>query len=231
MSDSDYFNFENKELDFPFYNNNPHVSKMGWIVLIISMFVSFLVLGLSSNEIKGGILFCSILLIAVLHYLDWDYKAIFQRPKKSEIKLAVLLFVGYIVYAVIVGSVLDLLSLSSSGVVSESSVTIYTLISLFPSLMGEELFKFIPFMLFMRLIYKFSNNRKVSITISMILVMLFFALLHLMDLQSLVSVIAIQGFGSIFEFYGYIKTKNLWIPYITHLCTDLILFSVILFAL
>ncbi|RAP53240.1 MAG: hypothetical protein BZ137_07255 [Methanosphaera sp. rholeuAM130] len=231
MSDSDYFNFENKELDFPFYNNNPHVSKMGWIVLIISMFVSFLVLGLSSNEIKGGILFCSILLIAVLHYLDWDYKAIFQRPKKSEIKLAVLLFVGYIVYAVIVGSVLDLLSLSGSGVVSESSVTIYTLISLFPSLMGEELFKFIPFMLFMRLIYKFSNNRKVSITISMILVMLFFALLHLMDLQSLVSVIAIQGFGSIFEFYGYIKTKNLWIPYITHLCTDLILFSVILFAL
>ncbi|MBO7718679.1 MAG: CPBP family intramembrane metalloprotease [Methanosphaera sp.] len=62
----------------------------------------------------------------------------------------------------------------------------------------------------------------------MIAVMIFFAFMHLPDMQSIVSVLALQGFGSIFEFYGYIKTKNLLISYLTHLFTDLTLFSLLL---
>ncbi|MBR3213487.1 MAG: CPBP family intramembrane metalloprotease [Methanosphaera sp.] len=68
--------------------------------------------------------------------------------------------------------------------------------------------------------YKYTGNRKVSIMVSMIIVMIFFALLHLTDMKSLVSVLALQGFGPIFEFYGYVKIKNLLVPYITHLCTE-----------
>lgn len=231
MSNLDYFNFENKNRDFPFYKNNPHIPKTGWIVLFLFVFISFIAMSICNNEIIGGLLFCIIPLVAVLHYLKWDYKAIFQKPQKSEIKLAIILFIGYIVYAMIMGIILESLSLSGSGVVNESQLTVITLISLPGFLMGEELLKFIPFMFFLRLMYKYTGNRKVSVIVSMSIVMIFFALLHLMDMESLVSVLVLQGFGSIFEFYGYIKTKNLIIPYITHLCTDLLLFSIILLVI
>ncbi|MBQ6444029.1 MAG: CPBP family intramembrane metalloprotease [Methanosphaera sp.] len=79
--------------------------------------------------------------------------------------------------------------------------------------------------------YKYTDNHKVSIIVSMIIVMIFFALLHLTDMKSLVSVLVLQGFGSIFEFYGYVKTKNLLAPYITHLCTDMFIFILVLSGL
>ena len=97
--------------------------------------------------------------------------------------------------------------------------------------MGEELIKFIPFIFFLRLFYKYSNNRKLSVVVSMILVMAFFGLLHAMDTKSILSVLLLQGAGSIFEFYGYIKTKNILISYITHLCTDVFLFILIIMGL
>jgi len=65
----------------------------------------------------------------------------------------------------------------------------------------------------------------------MFIVMMFFALLHLSDLHSIVSVIVLQGFGTIFEFYGYLKTKNIFISYLTHLLTDLSLFIIMLIGL
>ena len=97
--------------------------------------------------------------------------------------------------------------------------------------MGEELIKLIPFLFFLRLFFKFSNNRKLSIVAAMILVMVFFAMLHLMDLKSLPSVLLIQGLGSIFEFYGYIKTKNVFVSYITHLLTDVFIFTLVILGM
>jgi membrane protease YdiL (CAAX protease family) len=129
------------------------------------------------------------------------------------------------------GYALYLLSLSGSALVNENSVTFITILSLFPSLMGEELIKFIPLMFFLRIIYKYTENRKLSIILSMFIVMMFFALLHLSDLHSIVSVIVLQGFGTIFEFYGYLKTKNIFISYLTHLLTDLSLFIIMLIGL
>lgn len=228
MSSIDWFSFEKKNRDFPFYRKNPHVSKRGWIVLLFSIIIGYFVMGLVPDELVSGVLFFLIMLLPVVYYLDWDYKAIFQKPEAREVGLAVLLFVGYIVYTVVMVSVLDVFSLTGSSVVSSCSITPYYTLALFPLLMGEELFKFIPFMFFMRIVYKFSENRKLSVILSMIIIMVFFALLHAMDMKSIVSVLVLQGFGSIFEFYGYIKTKNLLISYITHLCTDLSIFLLFL---
>jgi len=231
MLNSEFFNFENKHLDFPFYKKNPYVPKIGWIILFLSMIIALLAEGIINNELVSGILFCLIPLITILYYLKWDYKRIFQRPSANDIILAVALFIGYIIYALIMGYALDLLSLSGSALVNENSVTFITILSLFPSLMGEELIKFIPLMFFLRIIYKYTENRKLSIILSMFIVMMFFALLHLSDLHSIVSVIVLQGFGTIFEFYGYLKTKNIFISYLTHLLTDLTLFIIMLIGL
>ena len=231
MSNIDYFKFENKDLDFPVYKKNPHIPKSGWIVLLIAMIAGFIMQGLTKNEMIDSILFCFIVLIPLLYYLKWDYKALFQKPKAKEIGLAIALFVGYIVYSFAMGSVLDYFSLTATPTLEGVSITLESIPPLLFSLMGEELIKLIPFLFFLRLFYKYSNNRKLSIVAAMVLVMVFFAMLHLMDLKSLPSVLLMQGLGSIFEFYGYIKTKNVFISYITHLLTDVFIFALIIMGM
>ena len=218
MSNDDYFNFENEDRDFPFYKKNPYVPKSGWIVLIVASIVGMLMQGLTGNEI----------LVPVLYYLKWDYTAIFQKPKSKEVLLAIGLFVGYMIYSLAVGSVLDYYGWSATPTIAENSLNIASIVALLFSLMGEELIKFVPFMLFLRILYKYSNNRKLSVVVSMLIVMVFFALLHAMDFRSLFSVLVLQGLGSIFEFIGYIKTKNIMVSYITHLCTDVFIFVLII---
>ena len=227
MSNIDYFKFDNKDLDFPVYKKNPYIPKSGWIVLIIAIILGFLMQGLTGNEMIDSILFCFIVLIPLLYYLKWDFKALFQKPKAKEIGLAVALFAGYLIYSYTVGSVLDYFSLTGTSTLEGVSITWASIPPLLFSLMGEELIKLIPFLLFLRIFYKYSNNRKLSIVAAMLLVMVFFAMLHLMDLKSLLSVLLMQGLGSIFEFYGYIKTKNVFISYITHLLTDVFIFALI----
>ena len=231
MSDIDYFKFEKKDLDFPIYKNNPYVPKSGWVVLFIAIFIGMLMQGLTGSELIDGILFVAIVLIPLLYYLKWDYKAIFQKPTSREILLAIALFAGYIISSLLLGSVLEYFTISSTPTVDENTISVMSLFPLLFSLMGEELIKFIPFIFFLRLFYKYSNNRKLSVVVSMILVMAFFGLLHAMDTKSILSVLLLQGAGSIFEFYGYIKTKNILISYITHLCTDVFLFILIIMGL
>ena len=124
------------------------------------------------------------------------------------------MFAGYILYAICVGSILDYFDLSGVQQSADSmGITLESTIGLIFSMMGEELIKFIPLMFFMRIIYKYSQNRKLSISVSTIIVLIGFGLLHYMPpYSSLISVLALQGFGSIFEMYGYIKTKNIFVP-------------------
>jgi hypothetical protein len=231
MSNIDYFKFENKDLDFPIYKKNPYISKLKWVILFFACMIGFLVQGLSGSEIVDGILFVAVILIPLLYFLKWDYKAIFQKPKSREIALALALFVGYMIYSVVLGSALDYFAMSPTPTVVEDSISYTSLFSLLFALMGEELIKLIPFIFFLRIFYKYSNNRKLSIIVSMILVMALFGLLHVMDVKSIAGSLLLQGAGSIFEFYGYIKTKNILISYITHLSTDVFIFLLIIFGL
>lgn len=221
--------------DFPFYKHNPRISKFGWFVLLLSVPVAFLIYSLmSDSEIVGGILFCLIMLIPLLYFSKWDYSLMFRKPTKNEIILGCLMFVGYMVYAIVVGMVLE--SFGLSGVEASSAeamgVTVESTIGLIFSMMGEELLKFIPLMFLMRLVYKFSENLKLSSVISVTIVLISFGLLHYAPPTStLVSVLLLQGLGSMFEMYGYLKTKNLFVPYISHLLTDAFSFILILCGL
>ena len=95
--------------------------------------------------------------------------------------------------------------------------------------MGEELLKFIPLMLLLRIFYKYSNNRKLSIALSTAIVMMGFGFLHYAPgYTTMISALALQGFGTIFEMYGYLKTKNIFVPYISHILTDAVAFILIM---
>ena len=216
--------------DFPYYKHNPRLSKTAWIVLLVLIPISLLTYSLIGifSEFIGSIVFCALLLIPLLYFSNWDVSLIFHKPSRDEIILAVLMFIGYIVYAIVVGSVLDSFALSGVSDTAYEVVDIESIVSLVYSMMGEELIKFIPLMFFLRVFFKYTNNRTLSITLSSIIIMIAFGLLHYYPpYMTLISVLVLQGAGSIFEIYAYVKTKNLLISYLSHLLTDMIIFCLL----
>ena len=174
--------------DFPYYNENPKMSKIGWLVLLICIPVAYYANGfvsVFSNEIIGSISFLLILLIPLLYFSNWDYSLFFQKPTKNEFILAVLMCLAYIVYSSILTNLLGTWGIPDVG---NSNANIVTIVSLIFSMMAEELIKFIPLMFLLRVLF--------------------------------LSVLVIQGAGSIFHLYVYLKTKNLFASYLSHLMTD-----------
>lgn len=230
MTVIDRFKFEDEGYDFPFYNKNPYIPKWGWVVLFVAFIVGT-VLAVITQKLPLIILGCIVFIVPVLYFLKWDYKAIFRMPSRKDLVLIVALFVGYIVYGMVMEMILKQFGIVSPGTMGSEPVTIMTLVTSIFSLMGEEFFKFIPFIFFLRVIYKLSNNRRLAVIISVAIIMVMFACFHAYNPTMLIFALFVQGFGSIFEFYGYIKTKNLIVPYLTHLLTDEIIFIIALLGI
>lgn len=100
-------------------------------------------------------------------------------------------------------------------------LTLLSVVNMVIQLMGEELFKVILLIIFMYVTYKFLN-RKQSIIVSLIITMAAFGLLHAGFYGGVVNVLLIQGLGSIFEMFLYLKTKNIMVSYASHLLYDLV---------
>ena len=208
--------------DFPFYNEIPKMSKIGWLVLLVSVPValfSFRYVCFYTNEFAGSIVFLLIMLIPLLYFSDWDYSLFFRKPTKDELILAVVMFLAFFIYSLIMTYLLDASGLASTG---SGDADIVPIISLVFSMMAEELMKFIPLMFLLRVLFKYTSNRRMSIVVSSAVTLVFFALIHLEPGVSLLSVLLIQGLGSLFHLYVYLKTKNLFASYLSHLMTDAI---------
>ena len=206
--------------DFPFYDENPRMSKIGWLVLLVSVPValfSFRYVDFYTNEFVASIFFLLIMLIPLLYFSDWDYSLFFRKPTKNELILAVVMFLAFFIYSFIMSNLLDASGLAS---IASGEENIISIISLVFSMMAEELMKFIPLMFLLRVFFKYTSNRRLSIMLSSAVTLVFFALIHLEPGVSLLSVLLIQGLGSIFHLYVYLKSKNLFASYLSHLMTD-----------
>ena len=229
MAALDRFKFEDGDFDFPFYNKNPHIPKWGWVVLFIVWFMGFFLA--ISDKLHFALMGCIVLIVPVLYFLKWDYKAIFRKPSRRDLLLVVALFAGYMIYSLAIGMVLEQIGIVSSGTVDPTSVGAMILVITVFNVLGEEFIKFIPFMFLLRVIYKYSNNRKLSVIISVALIMIMFASMHAFNPIMFIFALFIQGFGSIFEFYGYIKTKNVLVSFLCHLLTDEFIFMLMLLGI
>lgn len=220
--------------DYPYYKHNPRLSKKAWAILLLSIPISLFVYDLMSadSEIISSIAFCMVLLIPLLYFSNWDYTLLFKKPSRNEIILAVLMFIGYMTYSLILGTILDSANLSGTGLDQILAINLESTAALIFSIMAEELIKFIPLMFFLRLFYKYTDNRNLSMALSSVIIMICFGLLHYAPPYStLISVLLTQGFGTIFELYGYIRTKNVLVPYISHLLTDVVVFILIILGI
>ncbi|RAP43402.1 MAG: hypothetical protein BZ135_09385, partial [Methanosphaera sp. rholeuAM6] len=153
--------------------------KWGWIVLFFAFFIGFFLA--VSDKIHFALLGCIVLIVPVLYFLKWDYKAIFRMPSRRDIVLIVALFAGYMIYSFAIDPILSLFGIVSSGTVDPASISVMTSFEFIFHVLGEEFIKFIPFMFLLRVIYKYSNNRKLSIIVSVALIMIMFASMHAYD--------------------------------------------------
>ena len=184
-----------------------------------------------SDKLHFALMGCIVLIVPVLYFLKWDYKAIFRKPSRRDLLLVVALFAGYMIYSLAIGMVLEQIGIVSSGTVDPTSVGAMKLVITVFNVLGEEFIKFIPFMFLLRVIYKYSNNRKLSVIISVALILIMFASMHAVNPIMFIFALFIQGFGSIFEFYGYIKTKNVLVSFLCHLLTDEFIFMLMLLGI
>ena len=175
--------------DFPYYNEIPRMSKIGWLVLLICIPVSYFASGFISglsNDVIGSIFFLLILLVPLLYFSNWDYSLFFQKPTRNEFILAVSMALAYFAY-----STVFTLLLNANGIpdVTKADANVVALISLVFSMMAEELIKFIPLMFLLRVFFKYTSNRRLSIMASSVITLIFFGLIHLEPTVSIISVL------------------------------------------
>lgn len=231
LSKSDFFKFEKEDMDFPFYNNVPKLSSIQWFILAISSIITILLV-LTHNYIVGNdisrVLYFLIPFLGFGIVANWKYDLICKKFKRSDFKLIIILIILQLVFTILVNNILlyvfNMNAQVNPAISQLGSVLFWVLAPL--QIFGEELMKIIPFLIFLTVFYKITKNRKTSIIISTIIVLLMFGIMHIPVYDNLFIAIISIGMGSIFTMYAYLKTKNIFVSFLVHFLIDLFAFSV-----
>lgn len=225
------FNFLEDGVDFPFYNDIPKLSTVEWLILLIPVIIMLLMVCIPDlrSEYSPVIIFF-IMVIPALYVCKGDYSLFFKKPKKRDILTIILCVVASFVYTIIVaGTLMFVLGYPVAGnsVLSEfASPNIFLIISTLMQLLGEEFLKIFMLLIIMHLIYKTTSNRGLSIGLGLVLTLFIFGMAHTGAYSGrILQILLIQGLGSVFDLYAYMKTKNVVVSYIIHVLIDYISFG------
>ena len=211
--------------DIPFYNNIPKLSKWDWTILTgsVLLLIGFLtIIPLPSEYLS--ISFFLLGLLPALYICKGKYNIFFKKISLKDIKLIILLLIGMYIYSIVMGAVIVRLTGSIAGHSEMNTIpSLIFVISMIIQIFGEEFFKIFLLLILMYLVYRFTNNYKSSIIIGLIGSMVIFGLCHYRAYNGMIlQILLLQGFGSIFEYFAYIKTKNIWVSYLLHLLRDIL---------
>ena len=228
----DFFKFENGNFDFPFYNAIPKLSTLDWIILLLGslLFVAILLLPFSLDSNAFAVLSCLACLIPVLYVSKGNLKLFFRILSLEDIKLIVLCFIFYFIYAIVMATLLDYLGLSTAAnPVFGMNMDVMFFVSSAIQLVGEELFKIILLIISMFVVYRFTNRRKLAVVSGVVVSLLLFALIHLPTYNyNFFQCIFVIGIGGIFNLFAYLKTKNVVASYLVHILIDFVPFILFL---
>lgn len=217
------FEFLEDGIDFPFYNDIPKLSGVDWAILVAAVLLFICLVNIHGffPEYKF-LMYFAVVVIPALYVCKGDYGIFFKKPKLKDIKTIVSCLVLYIIYGVLVAYLMKTFGNPAAGdaVLNNGSKLMY-LVGLVVQLWGEEFFKILLLIVIMYLVYKFTDNRNLAIRMAIIVTLITFGLAHMSAYGNLLQVLLIQGLGSIFDLYAYMKTKNVIISYAVHLLTDI----------
>ncbi len=172
------------------------------------------------------------MLIPALYICKGDYSLFFKKPKKRDILTIILCIIASYIYTIAVSTILGLLGFptsANSALTAFTSPSVFLIISSLMQLLGEEFFKILLLLTIMHVVYKTTNNRGLSITLGVIGTLFIFGIIHSSAYSGrILQILLIQGLGSIFDLYGYMKTKNVVVSYIIHVIIDYIPFTIMM---
>lgn len=125
------------------------------------------------------IIFCLLGVVPALYVCKGNYSIFFKIPRLKDIKLIICCVIANYLYTMIIAILLiglgvDMVSHgSSSSTVTLASYTFQAI-----QLWGEEFFKIFILLLIMFGVYKYTNNRKLSLISGIFVTLIAFGLLH-----------------------------------------------------
>ncbi|MDK2564336.1 CPBP family intramembrane metalloprotease [Romboutsia sedimentorum] len=241
MAKSDFFKFENKDVDFPFYNDdNFNFTGLQSLFLIIISIGAPILLQLGSKFIPDFIEpFIDIVLPlgAFMLVVKSDWTKLFKKVRFKDVLLAF----GVLVVNLIVSGIVGIIVLKFIGAEANPAAkamqantmfeNIIFFLKIVPMLIGEELMTIIPFLVILTFASKkLKLSRKTSIIISWVVTAVIFGLLHLPTYNwNLAQSLLIIGSARLVLTFAYIKTKNIWVSSMAHILNDWTLFAPHLF--
>ncbi len=225
MGNSDYFDFEDKNVDFPFYNQKSLFDKNSLLIILATIFIfTFLIFGpIKFQGSQQQIIMFLITLIPLLMLTKCNLGYFFKKLTVDDLRLIILSYIGYMVYYLIVYFLLQAIAYpTTSSTIYFNDMNFLTLLVYLLQVIAEEIFRIFVFLVLMYFTYNYTKNRKKSIIISTIFMFAVFALLHVNTYNyNILQILLFQGLGSIFEYAGYLKTKNLAIPILVHMLINI----------
>jgi len=242
---NNYFRFEKKENDFPFYNDVPDaVAGWKWLVMLLFPFLGLLFLimvyipGLSSymNELVSGIVLLLSGLLGLKLTVGKNWRLLFRKIHWRDIQLVI----GYVLAAVLIASIIGGIVELVAGPLTDNPLTTkygdknalreYFMLrfqEIF-QLFGEEFLAVLPFLAILHFMtVKLNVNRKTVIIIAWITSSIIFGLLHLSTYNwNIIQCIFVIGGSRLLLTLSYIQTKNIWVSYFVHYFYDMLVFTV-----
>ena len=229
---SNYFNFEDKEYDFPLYKEDNVITRKTGIILILSLIIFiFLIIGpVKFHNIQEQFILFFVMFIPFLYVTKGRIATLFRMPKLQDLKVILYCTFGNFALLFLVTFVVTLINyLVPIGTFTGADTTtvgygldILSLIANFFQIISEELVRITVFLLILHVIYKYTENRKKSVIVAAIISLLLFGLLHINIGRGLIYAIICIGLCSYFTLHAYLKTKNATLSVLVHLLYNVI---------
>lgn len=229
LSRNDFFDFEDKTYDFPFYNKNTgNFQRNTKILLLNTLLFIFLIFGpIKLPNGQEQVLLFIFTLIMLLLFTKGNIGTFFRMPEKKDLRLIIICYILYEVWYIAMVSFINLIKYPTATP-NAIDINNFILLTNMLQVIAEEIFRAFLFLMILRFTYNKGFNRKKAITISIIITLVIFGLLHYNNYPSILQILLIQGFGGFAIMYPYIKTKNLTLSVIVHILINLASWSIIL---
>ena len=222
---ADLFMWERPGMDLPIYND---ASLAIWqpVVLILCALLAVATPRLVTDDriIKSLIMLLGTL-VPFLVISRGNIGSIIRRPRLGDIPLVVVTLILTIVFSLCMGYLLMVVlgvQMQANAVYDEVKGEFFYQ-ALLIQLFGEEMFKVDVLLGAMALAFRRTGNRKTSLMVAILVTMFLFGIVHITAYKgSILQILFIQGLGSIFCLFCFLRTKNVLTSYAMHVLLDVL---------
>ncbi|WP_060626880.1 CPBP family intramembrane glutamic endopeptidase [Paenibacillus etheri] len=239
MNKSDFFRFERKNDDFPFYSElqSPSLNLKSSLILLIAVAVGFALFLIGFGGPVQPFMNVIFPLAAVIFVARSQWTSLFRKLVAKDILLILGTYIVNLIVTLAAGSIISKLFDVSANPVGEGfngnfADAIPTFLKMIPMLFGEELITILPFLVILAFgVKKLKLSRKSAIILAWVVASIIFGAYHLPTYNwNIIQAIVGIGIARVVLLYPYLKTKNIWTSFIVHVMNDWTIFGLTFWA-